>query len=148
MADENKDTPPESIPVESPPPPERKRRRRWPWIVLLSFLIVPGLLIALWTWGALSYSYSEGERAGYVQKFSKKGWICKTWEGEIAMASMPGAMPEVFHFSVRDDAVAQQLLKTMGQRVSISYEQHKGVPTTCFGETEYYVTRVQPVPQP
>jgi hypothetical protein len=147
MADEKRDVPPDDVPERSDPP-ERSRRRRWPWLILVFALIVPGALIALWSWITLSYSYSEGERAGYVQKFSKKGWVCKTWEGEIAMASMPGAMPEVFHFSVRDEAVAQQLLKTMGQRVSISYKQHKGVPTSCFGETQYYVTKVQPVAQP
>ena len=137
---------------EKADPPERlaepRKRRRWPWLVLVAVFIVPGTLIALWAWATLSYSYSEGERAGYVQKFSKKGWICKTWEGEIAMASMPGAMPEVFHFSVRDENVASQLTKTMGQRVSITYEQHKGVPTSCFGETQYYVTKVTPVAQP
>ena len=147
MADEHKDdaddkaTPPEQ-------PSEPRRRRRWPWLLLIGVILIPGAIVALWSFITLSYSYSEGERAGYVQKFSKKGWICKTWEGEIAMASMPGAMPEVFNFSVRDEAVAQQLSKSMGQRVSITYQQHKGVPTSCFGETQYYVTKVHVVPQP
>ena len=96
----------------------------------------------------LGYSYSEGERAGYVQKFSKKGWICKTWEGELAMATMPGTMPEIFKFSVRDDSVANVLTSTMGQRVSISYAQHKGVPTSCFGESQHYVTAVKKLDKP
>jgi hypothetical protein len=110
--------------------------------------VLPVAIFALWAWITLSYSYSTGERAGYVQKFSKKGWICKTWEGELAMATMPGAMPEIFKFSVRDEAVAHHLTQTIGQRVSISYAQHKGVPTSCFGETEHHVTSVKTVAQP
>lgn len=109
--------------------------------VALVVMIVGGL--ALYTWSALKISYSSGERSGYVQKLSKKGWVCKTWEGEMAMVSMPGAMPEIFHFSVRNDAVADKLNQTMGKRVAIHYEQHKGVPTSCFGETEYFITDVR-----
>jgi len=108
-----------------------------------AFIIVPVLLLALYTWLALAWNYSEGERAGYVQKFSKKGWLCKTWEGELTMVTMPGSMPEKFEFSVRDDSVAAQINQSLGQRVKLVYEQHKGVPTDCFGETEYFVTGVE-----
>jgi hypothetical protein len=101
--------------------------------------------VALYTWLALHVSYSDGERAGYVQKFSRKGWVCKTWEGELAMASIPGSMPELFLFTVRDEAVAAQLNQTMGQRVSLRYQEHRGLPTSCFGETAYFVTGVRPV---
>ncbi len=148
MADERDDSASVEAPTEPARTPERKARRRWPLLLLVLAILVPGVVVALWSWVTLGYSYSEGERAGYVQKFSKKGWICKTWEGEIAMASMPGTMPEVFHFSVRDETVARELTKSMGRRVSIAYEQHKGVPTSCFGETQYYVTRVTTVPGP
>ena len=75
-------------------------------------------LFALYLWGALSWSYSSGERAGYLQKMSHKGWICKTWEGELSMVSMPGATPEKFLFTVRDAGVAEQINKTMGKRVT------------------------------
>ncbi|MCA1857827.1 hypothetical protein LE190_18120 [Massilia oculi] len=109
--------------------------------LLLSLLAVLVALFALYTWFTLSWSYSEGERAGYLQKFSKKGWLCKTWEGEILLSSMPGAIPERFAFTVRDEAVVKQLQSAMGQRVQIAYEQHVGVPTSCFGETEYFATR-------
>ena len=102
-------------------------------------------LVAAYVQVALRWSYSDGERAGYVQKFSRKGWICKTWEGELAMASIPGSMPELFAFTVRDDTVAASINQTMGQRVSLSYEQHRGLPTSCFGETDYFVTGVRPV---
>ena len=110
---------------------------------ILSVLIAAGLLFALYAWATLNWSYSEGERAGYLQKLSRKGWLCKTWEGEILLSSMPGAIPERFAFTVRDPAVVKQLQAAMGQRVQISYSQHKGVPTTCFGETEYFVDKVQ-----
>ena len=98
-----------------------------------------------WTWIALTYNYSDGERAGYVQKLSRKGWICKTWEGELALVNLPGAMPEIFHFSVRDDAVAKRIQDSVGKRVALSYEQHIGIPTTCFGDTQYFVVDIKVV---
>lgn len=106
------------------------------------------LIIALlggYTWLVLNWSYSSGERAGYVQKFSKRGWFCKTWEGELAMVTMPGTLTEKFEFSVRDADVAKTLNESMGQRVSLHYDQHIGVPTNCFGETQYYVSAVRVV---
>ena len=100
------------------------------------------LLLAGYTWTMLHISYSEGERAGYLQKFSSRGWVCKTWEGEILLTSMPGAIPEKFEFSVRDESVARDLTNATGKRVILTYAQHKGVPSQCFGETEYYITKV------
>lgn len=117
--------------------------RRWILIAVLVLVVLPVAGLALWTWAALNYSYSSGERAGYVQKISRKGWVCKTWEGELAMTTQPGAVPQIFPFSVRDDATAQKISKAAGQRVTLSYEQHVGLPTDCFGETDYFVTGVQ-----
>ena len=114
-------------------------------LIIAGVLLGSLLLFGLYTWGALTWSYSAGERAGYVQKFSRKGWICKTWEGELAMVSIPGTMSEKFYFSVRDDAVAARVNQTMGKRVALTYEQHLGVPTTCFGETQYFVVNVKAV---
>ena len=127
-----------------PEPLARRRRSRWPWL-LVALLVLAGAGFALYAWATLAYSYSSGERAGYVQKFSHKGWLCKTWEGELAMVNLPGAMPEIFRFTVRDGAVAARLNQTMGQRVALHYEQHRGVPSSCFGDTEYFVTDVRPV---
>jgi hypothetical protein len=93
----------------------------------------------------LFFSYSSGERAGWVQKLSSKGWLCKTWEGEMAMVSMPGTTTEKFYFTVWDDDVAAQINKVMGKRVSLHYEEKVGIPTRCFGETRYYVTKVNVV---
>jgi len=126
--------------------PSRKRRR-WGLIASLIVLLVPALVFGAWSWITLSYSYSKGERAGYVQKFSQKGWLCKTWEGELAMVNLPGTMTEIFRFSVRNDSIASLLEKNVGKRVSVSYEQHRGVPNSCFAETEYYITNVRLVQQ-
>jgi hypothetical protein len=104
------------------------------WIV-----IIPLVLFALYTWASLSWVYSSGERAGYVQKFSNKGYVCKTWEGEIVLVSMPGTQAEKFVFTVKDDAVAKKVNDSLGKRVKIVYEEHKGIPTSCFGETSYFV---------
>jgi hypothetical protein len=109
-------------------------------LIALALLVVG--LGALYFFAAMRWSYSSGERAGYVQKFSKKGWVCKTWEGEIAMANLPGAMPELFAFTVRDDAVAAEVNRQLGARVVLSYEQHLGLPH-CFGETQYWVNGVR-----
>lgn len=102
-------------------------------------------LAAAWVWLTLNWSYADGERAGYVQKLSRKGWLCKTWEGEIAMVTMPGAIPEKFEFTVRDDSVAQKINALAGKRVVLHYKQHKFIPTSCFGETEYFIADVREV---
>jgi hypothetical protein len=151
MADEEMDVPQrgyntEDVRVMAEPP--RRRGRRWLWLTLLVLFVGPAVVVGLWALIALNYSYSSGERVGYVQKFSKKGWVCKTWEGELAMTTVPGTAPQLFEFSVRDDSVArliEDIMRTREGRVSISYEQHKGVPTDCFGETEYYVVQARPV---
>jgi hypothetical protein len=96
-------------------------------------------LFALYIYIALNWSYSTGERAGFLQKVSNKGWICKTWEGELSLVAMPGAAPEKFLFTVRDEAIAQKVSAAAGKRVTLNYEQHKGLPTTCFGDTDYFV---------
>jgi len=110
--------------------------------------LAAGLLLGFigYTWVTLHISYSDGERAGFLQKFSRRGWVCKTWEGEILLTSMPGAIPEKFEFSVRDDDIARQLQEAAGKRVVLNYEQHKGVPSQCFGDTEYFITRIQVTP--
>jgi hypothetical protein len=110
------------------------------WIV-----IVPALVIAAYFAVVLRWNYATGERAGWVQKLSKKGWLCKTWEGEMAMVSLPGTMPEKFQFTVWDDKVADSINKVIGKRVSLHYEQKVGLPTSCFGDTRYYVTQVTAV---
>jgi hypothetical protein len=108
--------------------------------IIAGVVLTPVVLFSLYIWLALTWTYSTGERAGYVQKFSKKGWICKTWEGELAMVSLPGTMPEKFYFTVRSDSIAARINTSLGKRVAVTYRQHVGVPTTCFGDTGYWVT--------
>jgi hypothetical protein len=110
-------------------------------------LVVIVLLVVGYFWLVLRWSYSTGERAGWLHKLSKKGWVCKTWEGELSMVSMPGAMPEKFYFTVRDDSVAEQINRLMGKRVTLHYEEKVGLPTSCFGETRHFVTRVGELPE-
>jgi hypothetical protein len=120
------------------------RPLRW----LFGALALAALGFVAYTWLVLTWSFSAGERAGYVQKLSLKGWLCKTWEGEMALVSMPGTVAEKFPFSVRSDDVARQINESIGARVALTYEQHIGVPTTCFGETQYFVTAVKVVQEP
>lgn len=151
MADEELEVPQRALNTEdvrTQKEPPRRRSRKWLWITLLAVVGAPAAIFALWATIALGYSYSSGDRVGYVQKFSRKGWICKTWEGELAMTTVPGTAPTLFTFSVRDDRVAaaiQDIMRTRDGRVSVRYEEHKGVPTSCFGETDYYVVEARPV---
>jgi hypothetical protein len=132
-------------PEPPPPPAPVKKKRNKVLIVLLALLLIPAVIVALWIWVTLGYTYAVGERAGYVQKISKKGWLCKTWEGELAMANLPGTMPQIFSFTVRNDSIAHVIEQNAGKQVSLTYEQHRGVPSACFGETEYFVSRVSRV---
>ncbi len=122
-----------------------KQRSSALWKGLIGVLLAVLVLAALYLWTVLNWSYSEGERAGWVQKLSRKGWLCKTWEGELSMVAMPGSMPEKFYFTIRDEAVAQQINTVVGKRVALTYQQHVGIPTQCFGETSYFVTAVKVV---
>ena len=102
----------------------------------------------LWTLFTLWWSYSDGERAGLLQKFSKRGWVCKTYEGELALYVVGGVAPQIWHFSVRDDAVADQLLRNVGKQMRVHYTEHPGLPTTCFGETDYFADRFDLIATP
>jgi hypothetical protein len=113
--------------------------------IVVALVVAVGLAVAGYFWVVFAWSYSTGERVGWVQKLSKKGWICKTWEGELTMISMPGAVPEKFQFTVRDAAVADRINRAMGKRVALHYEEKVGLPTSCFGETRYFITRVTEV---
>jgi hypothetical protein len=110
------------------------------WKPLTGLVLVAALVLCGFTWVTLHFTYSDGERAGYVQKLSRKGWICKTWEGEMAMVTMPGTVAEKFVFTVPDPAVAAKINAAVGKRMALHYEQHKWVPSSCFGDTEYFVT--------
>jgi hypothetical protein len=148
MADE------ESMTEPGPPPGEPKRaepveprrsflRRHWGKMSIATIILVPAAIFALWATIALSFDYSTGERVGWVQKLSKRGWVCKTWEGELQMSNIPGSAPILFQFTVPNDSIARVIESAAGRKVALYYEQHIGVPTTCFGETQYFVSRVR-----
>jgi hypothetical protein len=113
--------------------------------VLWLILVVLVVLGAGWIWLMMQWNYSSGERAGWVQKFSRKGWICKTWEGEIALVTMPGTAQEKFLFTVWNDEVAAKINAAMGKRVSLHYEEKVGLPGSCFGDTRYWVDGLKAV---
>lgn len=108
----------------------------------LWLLLLPIGLFVLYTWAALTWVYSDGERVGYVQKLSQKGFVCKTYEGELVLVSMPGTQAEKFFFTVKNADVAKKINESIGKRVSLTYEEHIGIPTSCFGETGYFVQNV------
>lgn len=131
-------------PQPSVEPVRRRSFRSYVWWSLFG----AALLVAIYTAFLLWWSYSEGERAGVLQKFSKRGWLCKTYEGELAMYVVGGVAPQIWHFSVRDDVVAEQLHDVVGQQVRLKYSEHPGLPTNCFGETDYFVEAVDAVGPP
>jgi len=109
-------------------------------LILLAVLILAPIL---WTWFSLSWAYSEGERAGILQKFSKKGWICKTYEGELALYIVGGVAPQIWYFSTRDEDLARELSQAVGQQIRLHYSEHRGVPTNCFAETPHFAQSFQ-----
>lgn len=130
------------------PPPGRKHgffRRHWLATTVVILVTAPAFVFTVWAGIALAFSYSQGTRTGYVQKLSRKGWVCKTWEGELAMTTQPGVAPTMFLFTVRDDSVAREITAVEGKQVTLTYEEHQGMPTSCFGETGHFVTAVRPV---
>jgi hypothetical protein len=109
---------------------------------LFAIVVLVILGAAGFTWLTLHWSYSQGDRAGFVQKLSQKGWLCKTWEGEMAMVTIPGTMAEKFLFTVPNGDTAAKINGILGRRVALHYQQHKWIPSSCFGDTEYFVTDV------
>jgi len=124
------------------PPTTFFRRHRWKILLfgLLALLVGVG---ALWTLITLTFSYSDGDRIGYVQKFSHKGWVCRTWEGELAMTPVPGSAPQIFKFTVRDEAVVKSIRDAEGKRVALHYKEKRGVPSSCFGDTSYFISDIR-----
>jgi hypothetical protein len=135
-------TPPQPAPAR---PPTFLRRHRWKIVPLVLLLLAVGGG-GLWTLITLKFSYSSGDRIGYLQKLSRKGWICRTWEGELAMSPVPGSTPQMFDFTIPDDAVAKKVSELEGRKVALHYQEKRGVPSSCFGDTNYYVVDVRVLP--
>ena len=101
-------------------------------------IVIVVAILAAWTAFSLHWAYSEGDRAGVLQKFSKKGWLCKTYEGELALYVVGGVAPQIWYFSTRDEDLAKQLASAVGKNIQLHYTEHRGVPTQCFAETPYF----------
>lgn len=130
-------------PAPDAKPRKSFKRRHWGKLTLLAVVGVPTVVLVGWSYAALAYTYSSGTRVGYMQKLSRKGWLCKTWEGELQMAALPGTAPVVFNFTVRNDSLAKVLEGAMSGRVELQYDEHPGIPLLCFGETEYFLSGVK-----
>ena len=131
--------------------PKRKSfaRRHWGKLALAAILGIPSAVQLARSYAALAFTYSTGDRIGYVQKLSRKGWVCKTWEGELQISNLPGSAPVLFYFTVRDDSIAAAIQGAEGKQVALTFDQHPGIPLSCFGDTEYFVTGVRAInPQP
>jgi hypothetical protein len=136
---EPEEPPPEPATIPKPPPPVWRRVRRYVLVALVS----PFVALFLYTLIMLNWAYSSGERSGTVSSFGRQGWFCKTWEGELVAAAAPGVLPERWAFTVRDDDVARQVADARGQRVVLYYSEHRGLWSSCFGETPYFVDSVR-----
>jgi hypothetical protein len=128
--------------VATPRPPKRKHGLRLGLWAFGLFLLA-AFALGAYTAASLAFVYSTGQRTGYVQKVSHKGLVCKTYEGELAMTTVPGTAPQIFRFTVRDPNVVRDIDQTSGNKVVLDYDQHVGIPGNCFGETQYFVTRVR-----
>lgn len=142
------------VPPDAASPPAREEvveprrsflRRHWGKTAIAAVILLPALVFTIWAGIALSFSYSDGNRVGYVQKLSRKGWLCKTWEGELQISNIPGSAPILFQFTVRSDSVAHAIEALAGRQLQIHYKEHRGVPSRCFGETNYFVDAVRNV---
>jgi hypothetical protein len=119
------------------------KAKKWTIRVAIIAALVAIVGSVIYTFATLGFSYSKGERVGFVQKLSRRGWLCKTNEGDLAMVNMAGQQAEMFYFTVREDAVVKQIDDLSGHRVVLDYEEHRGVPSSCFGDTSYFVTGVR-----
>ena len=136
---------PDPMTTPSAVKPGAKSRRLRRIALAFALVVIPFVLFSLYVGLMFAWSYSDGERAGILQKFSRKGWLCKTYEGELAMSIVPGVTPTIWEFSVRSEAVVPKLRNAIGRRVVLHYTEHRGIPTSCFGQTNYFVDSVAAV---
>lgn len=130
-----------TTPDAAPAPPPSRRLPKLRTVLILA-LVIPVVLLSIYTWLALHWDYSNGYRSGLLQKFSQKGWLCKTDEGELWQSVVTNVAPNVWYFTVRDPNIKQVLDTLVGKNVRLHYTEHRGVPTSCFGDTNYYVDGV------
>jgi hypothetical protein len=123
---------------------KRKIRKTFYWFIALILIVT-----AIFIYWKYFYTFSDGYRAGLLQKFSHKGNIIKTYEGEMILSSVSSnanvaIASEKFYFSVTDKNLAQQLDTIQGRMVIVHYKQKNGV-LFWHGDTEYLVDSVKPL---
>jgi hypothetical protein len=121
-----------------------KRRTRKFLLQLLVLIVIFTSIFIYWKY---YYTYSNGYRAGLLQKFSHKGNLVKTYEGEMILSSVSGnanvvIASEKFYFSVTSSKLAQRLDTMQGQMVIVHYKQKNGV-LFWHGDSEYLVDSVK-----
>ena len=94
-------------------------------------------------WRAVGFTYSSGERVGFVESLSSEGTVCDTFEGMLVMGLSAGGPGTPWQFSVRDRDIAAEIARLKGQRVALQYRQQKGGQLLCFRKTEYIATGVR-----
>ena len=116
------------------------------WLLILLLVLIAGFGI---TYLIFNFTYSEGNRAGVLIKFSKKGYVFKTYEGELnigGLGNIPNTaqMNQIWDFSVRDNSVADSLMKLEGKKVSLHYrEVLKNF--VWDGDTKYFVDGIKQI---
>jgi len=115
------------------------------YLVWISFIII--VILAAFIYWKFAFTYSDGFRAGLLQKFSRKGTIFKTYEGEMILSSVQSnanvaIASEKFFFSVTDDSIAKKLEQMQGQFIVVHYEQ-KNSSLMWRGDSEYLVDSVR-----
>ena len=126
--------------------PKKRRGTR----IFLIVLLVLFLGLSVFVWWQYYYTYSDGNRYGLLQKFSRRGNLFKTYEGEMILSSVRSNVntpiaSEKFFFSVTDEAVAQKLNNMQGQNITVHYKE-KNSSAFWRGDSPYIVdsVRVQP----
>lgn len=119
----------------------RKTRKVFKW--LLSIILIFLVLFVYWKY---FYTYSEGYRAGLLQKFSNKGTIFKTYEGEMILSSVASTRDvalasEKFLFTVTNKSLVRQFDTLQGENVIVHYKQKNG-SVFWRGDTKYLVDSI------
>ncbi|HCE59162.1 MAG TPA: hypothetical protein DER09_15345 [Prolixibacteraceae bacterium] len=115
--------------------------------ILYWILFVLVIVIAAFIYFKYAFDYSKGYRAGLLQKFSEKGVVFKTYEGEMILSSVQSnanvaIASEKFLFSVADESVAKQMEQIQGKNVVVHYREKKGT-LPWRGDSPYIVDSVK-----
>jgi len=110
-------------------------------------LLIVIVLIVVFGYFKFGFTYSKGDRAGLLQKFSEKGIVFKTYEGEMILSSIQSnanvaIASEKFLFSVEDADIARQMEQIQGKYVVVHYREKNGA-LPWIGESNYIVDSVR-----